>query len=144
MHVVMSDSMKPAINTGDMIFTGPPGGGQGIQPGSIITYRLKDELITHRIVSIDGITMVTKGDANEDADPWTVSVSSVTGTYLFKIPYLGYIQSFIRTKLGWFVVIIIPAMLLVSYIIWEIVKEALGKGEKKTSIPKGGTGQCST
>lgn len=133
MHVVMSDSMKPAINTGDMIFTGPSGGplGQGLQPGAVVTYLQRNDLITHRIVSIDDTTLVTKGDANEDADPWSVSASSVTGIYLFKIPYLGYFQSFIRTKLGWFVVIIIPAMLLVSYIIWEIYKEALGKGEKK-------------
>ena len=133
MHIVMSDSMKPAINTGDMIFTGPPGGsgGDNLQPGAIVTYLHGKELITHRIVSIDDGTLVTKGDANEETDPWSVSTSSINGAYLFKIPYLGYINSFIRTKLGWFLVIILPAMLLVSYIIWQIIKEALGRGVNK-------------
>ena len=129
MHTVMSESMKPAIKMGDMIFTGPPG--EGIQPGAIVTYQNDNELITHRVLSSDGGMLVTKGDATEDADPWPVSISSVTGTYLFKIPYLGYLNDFIRTKLGWFVVIIIPAMLLVAYIIREICKEALRKDEKK-------------
>ena len=132
-HTVMSESMKPAINMGDMIITGPPNGplGQGIQPGTIVTYRNENELITHRVLSIDGETLVTKGDATEDADPWPVSISSVTGTHLFRIPYLGYLNDFIRTKLGWFVVIIIPAMLLVAFIIREICKEALRKDGKK-------------
>ena len=118
--------MKPAINMGDMIVTGPPG--QEIKPGAIITYKNGDELITHRVLSIDGETLVTKGDASEDADPWLVELSSLTGEYIFKIPYLGYFHNFIRTKLGWFLVIIIPALLFVAFLVWKIIREALSSG----------------
>lgn len=128
MHTVMSESMKPAINMGDMIVTGPPDGGQGVSPGDIVTYKSGDELITHRVLSIEGETLVTKGDATEDADPWPVEMSSLTGIYIFKIPYLGYFHDFIRTKLGWFLVIIIPALLFVAYLVWKIIREALSSG----------------
>ena len=128
MHTVMSESMKPAINMGDMIFTGPSG--QDIRPGTIITYNRDGELITHRVLSVDGESLVTKGDATEDADPWPVSLSSVTGTYLFKIPYLGYLNNFIRTKTGWLVLIVVPALLFVAYLIKEILKEAFRRDEK--------------
>lgn len=132
MHTVMSESMKPSINVGDMIVTGPPYGplGQGMQTGAIVTYQHGDALITHRVLSGDYSSLVTKGDAAEEADPWPVSVTSVTGTYLFKIPYLGYVSNFMRTKTGWFVVVIIPAFLFVAYLIKEILKEAFRKDEK--------------
>ena len=114
-----------------MIFTGPPDGplGPEIAPSAIVTYEREGNLITHRILSIDGEMLTTKGDANEDPDPWPVAVSSVTGVNLFKVPYLGYLNDFIRTKTGWFLVIIIPAFLLVAFIIWEIYKEAMRKSE---------------
>ena len=133
-HTVMSESMKPAINVGDMIVTGPPEGplGPGIRAGAIVTYEHGDELITHRILYIDHDLLVTKGDATEEADPGSISASSLTGTYLFKIPYLGYLQNFMRTKTGWFVVVIIPAAIFVAFIIREILKEAFRRDEKYT------------
>jgi len=119
--------MRPAINMGDLIITGPLNGPLNgeIKPGTIVTYEYSKELITHRVQSIDGTTLVTKGDATEDPDPWSVTVSNVRGIYLFKIPYVGYTTSFIQTKLGWFLAIIIPAALLVCWLAKDIVKEAL-------------------
>jgi len=127
LYLVRSESMRPAINMGDLIITGPLNGPLNgeIKPGTIVTYEYSKELITHRVQSIDGTTLVTKGDATEDPDPWSVTVSNVRGIYLFKIPYVGYTTSFIQTKLGWFLAIIIPAALLVCWLAKDIVKEAL-------------------
>jgi len=118
--------MKPAINMGDLIITGPlngPVNGE-VEPGTVVTYEYERETITHRVQSIDGTTLVTKGDAVEDPDPWSVTVSDVKGVYLFKIPYVGYVTSLVQTKLGWFLAIIIPAALLVFWLAKDIVKEA--------------------
>jgi signal peptidase len=128
MYLVRSESMKPAINMGDLVITGPLGGPLNgeIKPGTIVTYERGKEMVTHRVVSLVDInTLVTKGDAAEDPDPNPVTISQIRGAYLFKLPYLGYLSSFIRTKVGWFVIIILPAMLLVALIIKEIVREAL-------------------
>ena len=126
-YLVRSESMKPAINIGDMIITGPMNGpfdGE-VKPGAIVTYEHGKGLVTHRVLSVDGSNLVTKGDATEEPDSWEVTMSDVKGVYLFKIPYVGYALNFIRSKLGWFVVIILPATLLVALLVKEIVKEAL-------------------
>ena len=127
LYLVRSESMKPAINMGDMIITGPLNGpiNGEVKPGTIIAYGYNKDLVTHRVESIDGTALVTKGDAVEDADPWPVTLSDVRGVYLFKIPYVGFVTHFIRTKLGWFLMIIIPAALLVGWLAKDIVKEAL-------------------
>jgi signal peptidase I len=127
MSVVRSESMKPTINMGDMIITGPLGGpfGREIKPGAIMSYQTGKTLVTHRVLSFDGNMLVFKGDAVEDPDPQPVAMSQVKGLYLFKIPALGFASAFIHTKLGWFLVIILPAAILVAWIIKEIIKEAL-------------------
>jgi len=127
LRMVRSESMKPAINMGDLVITGPLNGpiNGEIKPGTIVTYEYSKELITHRVQSIDGKTLVTKGDAVEDTDSWSVTLSDVRGVYLFRIPYVGYVTSFVQTKLGWFLAIIIPGALLVGWLAKDIVKAAL-------------------
>ena len=123
LYLVRSQSMEPTIHMGDLIITGPVGG--QITPGEIVTFHLGTDLVTHRIYSDSNGTFHTKGDAVEDPDPWTITSSDVQGRYLFKIPYVGRFTNFVRTKVGWIVTIIIPAMLLVIWLARDIVKEAL-------------------
>ena len=127
LYLVRSESMKPAINMGDLIITGPLNGliNGEVKPGTIVTYEYNKDLITHRVESIDGETLVTKGDDVEDPDSWSVTMSDIRGVYLFKVPYVGFVTHFVRTKLGWFLTIIIPAALLVCWLAKDIVKEAL-------------------
>ena len=124
--LVRSESMTPAVKMGDLIITGPIGGpiNGEVAPGTIITYEYSNDLITHRVESIKGEAIVTKGDAVEDADPWLVEMSAVRGVYMFKIPYVGYVTSFVQSKFGWFLSIIIPAALLVAWLVKDILKAA--------------------
>ena len=127
LYLVRSESMRPAINMGDLIITGPldgPVSGE-VKSGTIITYEFHKELVTHRVESIDGETLITKGDATEDPDPWSVAISDIRGVYLFKVPYVGFLTNFVQTKFGWFLTIIIPGTLLVFWLTKDIVKEAL-------------------
>ena len=126
LYLVRSESMRPAINMGDLIITGPMNGliNGEVEAGTIVTYEKSKELVTHRVQSVDGEALITKGDAVEDADPWPVTLSDVRGIYLFKIPFVGFLTSFIQTKIGWFLSIIIPAALLVGWLAKDIVKEA--------------------
>jgi len=129
LYMVRSESMTPAILMGDMIITGPPDSqiNGEVKPGTVVTYERSKELITHRVLSIEGDNLVTKGDATEDPDPWPVTKSDIRGIYLFKIPYVGFMLNFIRSKLGWFVSIIIPGALLVLWITKDILKEAFSE-----------------
>lgn len=127
--MVRSGSMVPYLNVGDMIVTGPmdgPVNGE-IKPGTVVTYEFQEDLITHRVKEIDGELLMTQGDAVEDPDPWEVTLSDVKGVFLFKIPSIGYVTSFIQTKTGWFLTIIIPGALLTLWLVKDIVKEAFSE-----------------
>ncbi len=136
LYVVRSGSMAPAINTSDVVITGPVSAAGSIKPGVIVTYELGIELVTHRVVSINGDTLITKGDANEDPDSNPVRLSQVKGSYLFKIPYVGYFTSFVRTRVGWFLAIIVPAIALAGFIVKDIVKEVLNNEKHNKAILK--------
>jgi signal peptidase len=142
--LVRSESMKPAINMGDIVITGPRGGlltGE-VKPGTIVTYQRGDELVTHRVLSVNGDALVTKGDAVEDPDPWPVSLAEVRGVYLLRIPYIGYVSDFVQTKLGWCLLIILPATALVALLVRDIFKELRRHSEKviqkKEVMPRDG------
>lgn len=77
--VVISDSMNPTIEKGDLvlmqkIYVKP-------EIGDIITFKVPDvELpVTHRIVSISGDEMITRGDANPNEDSWRITSSNILG-----------------------------------------------------------------
>lgn len=124
--LVRSQSMEPAINMGDMVVTGPVNGllNGKLAPRKIITFQMGQKLVTHRLIEIKGETLITKGDALKHPDPDPVDISYVKGVVMFRIPYIGYVDSFVHSKKGWFITIIIPAFVLVLFIVKDIVKEA--------------------
>lgn len=132
-YVVQTGSMRPAINPGDIAITGPVGGAFSgdIAPGKVITFSAGKDTVTHRVISVENGLIKTKGDANEDPDASAVSPAQIKGVYLFKVPYLGYVQSFASTKKGWFFMVIVPTAILVLWILKDIVKEIFKMDENK-------------
>ena len=65
--VVVSRSMWPALDRGDIVFikeTSP----EEIKVGTILVFHHGSGLAIHRVVHLDGDTIVTKGDANRTVD----------------------------------------------------------------------------
>jgi len=101
---VLSGSMEPALKVGGVVVTQPVGV-EDIREGDVITFYspLGDRLTTHRVIarvtSIQDTEFVqlamatpteespvyfrTKGDANEDADPFLVPAENVVGKVVF-------------------------------------------------------------
>ncbi|MCK4527874.1 signal peptidase I [candidate division WOR-3 bacterium] len=120
---VLSGSMNPIMNTGDLIVVTPVDP-ENIEVGDIIAHedpdRRENVIITHRVVEIieeddEGVLRFrTKGDANEDVDPYTVDASDLVGKAAFVIPSLGYFFHYVRgTKLFLLLLVIAPAMLII-------------------------------
>ena len=95
-HPVLSGSMEPGLPVGSIaLVQRVPTADLAV--GDVITFRDPsdaDELITHRIVSmtvIDGERVYeTKGDANDDPDPWQVTLRGEDSYRLTSaVPYLG-------------------------------------------------------
>ena len=55
----------------------------------------------------------TKGDANEDSDTNEIRQNDIHGKVLFNIPFLGYIIDLARKPLGFAVLIILPAIIVI-------------------------------
>lgn len=129
---VMSGSMEPAIHTGDVVIDTriPP---LAARPGDVITFSDpsgRRRLITHRVRSIrargDLVEVVTKGDANNTVERWTVPISGRIGKVELRVWKLGYPLAYAHSRYGLIALVAIPALLLCVMElrrIWAPVKE---------------------
>ena len=77
---MLTGSMEPGISAGDVVVTTAEPAAD-VEVGDVITYQIPIEdhrVETHRVVEVlhrDGaIAIRTKGDANDNADPWTATL----------------------------------------------------------------------
>lgn len=94
--VVLSGSMEPELQVNDMIIVIAR---DSYEVGDVVVYQSYGTLIVHRIISIDGESVVTQGDANQTADP-AIKLSDIKGEVVASLPYVGLILTFIRSPLG--------------------------------------------
>ena len=114
---VITGSMKPQFNPGDLIIASNLNNLNSVKVGTIITYINEENvLVTHRVTKInnnDGVnTYITKGDANPAIDIEPVSTNQMQGIYKTKIPYLGYVGMFVKTGVGMISLIVIPLIII--------------------------------
>lgn len=110
---VYTGSMEPAIPVGGIVVIKPVDP-ETLREGDIICFQLSQPTsITHRIINITDEGFITKGDANEDPDQWTVRKENVIGKVIFTIPFIGYLGYFVRTPIGFILLIILPAGLII-------------------------------
>lgn len=122
---VYSGSMEPAIPVGGVVVIKAVDT-KTLKVGDIICFKLSESTttsITHRIINITDEGFITKGDANEDPDQWIVKKENVIGKAIFIIPYIGYLGYFVRTPIGFILLIVIPATLIIIMEIRSIIKE---------------------
>ncbi|MDD6223531.1 MAG: signal peptidase I [bacterium] len=123
-YVIISPSMVPNINVYDAVFTMRVKE-EKIQLYDIITFLSKEietngTPITHRVIGIleteKGEKVYrTKGDNNPSPDRALILYSEVLGKVLFRIPMIGHIKTFIFSRLGWFIVVVLPCLGIVVY-----------------------------
>jgi signal peptidase I len=98
-RVVLTGSMQPSINPGDIVITAPV---TRIEPkiGDVAAYQARRfdgapvGVFTHRIMSGDGQSgWVLKGDNNPSPDVQKPTNSDILGVVIFVIPWLGNLLS---------------------------------------------------
>lgn len=88
--VVQTGSMEPLISPGDVVVTVPLPTTEPVPIGRVITFRLDDESVAHRVVSVrNDNTIITAGDANPQVDPWSTTRTDITGQARLLVPYIG-------------------------------------------------------
>ncbi|WP_369131735.1 signal peptidase I [Modestobacter sp. I12A-02662] len=91
-HVVVSGSMAPQVQAGDVVLTAPvrvP----DLRPGQVLLFadpQRPDRLLLHRLVAFDAQgRLVTRGDANQSDDSRHVAPSDVRGLARLRVPFIG-------------------------------------------------------
>lgn len=137
--VVVSGSMKPALNEGDVLIIQKVPDGQ-IQIGDIIVFWARSwgyedpgTPVVHRVIDITTLGeswYETKGDNNPGTDTALTPYSNVIGKVIFQIPYLGILVYLINTIGGQFIIWI----LIIGTIIALVYVTLKGDDEDKVVI----------
>jgi signal peptidase I len=98
-RIVLTESMKPSINSGDLILTVSP---ERLTPkvGDVVSYTARRfdgapvGTFSHRIIDGDPVSGFTlKGDNNPKPDVQRPTIADIDGVVIFVLPYLGLLLS---------------------------------------------------
>lgn len=147
-YVIISESMIPSINVHDAVVTMRVSE-KNIKMNDIITFISKDietrgTPITHRVVGIvyedESNTKVlgyrTKGDHNNTQDFALIKPDEVLGKVYLRIPMIGYLQTLLTKPIGWFLVIVIPCLLIIGSDVTKIIKKTNERYEKHPAVSR--------
>lgn len=133
---VYTGSMEPAIPVGGIVVIKPVNP-ETLREGDIVCFRFSESTsVTHRIINVTDEGFKTKGDANEDPDQGIVEKENVIGKVIFIIPFIGYLGSFVRTPIGFILLVILPAGLIIIMETGNIAKGLRRQKQEQTKEPK--------
>jgi len=125
METVLSGSMQPTFQPGDVIIVTPEPV-TAVRPGQVISYQIPigdHHVESHRVVRVLGRgphpVVVTKGDNNPVADPWRARLTSNTAwRERLVVPAVGRVIIWMRQPfLQRVCVLVIPILLAVWWLI---------------------------
>lgn len=134
--IVLTDSMYPGIQSGDLIICHTEKA-ENVKVGDVISFfdpmGNGTSVVTHRVVEItkdnDGkLAWVTKGDANNTNDLAIVPADNLVGVYQSRIAGMGNVAMFMQTTQGLIICVVCPIVLLVAY---DIIRRRIYDKKKK-------------
>lgn len=130
--IVLSGSMEPTIQTGDLVFIHETDAAP--QVGDVICYMTSEgSAVTHRVTQIttdsDGnVQYITQGDANNTEDSVPVSLGQIEGIWQGqRFGGVGNALLFMQTPVGIIVCLVCPLIVFVLWDIWR--RRRLSKAE---------------
>ena len=142
--LVQTPSMTPAYPSGSVVITRNVSADE-LNVGDAISFRAYgNTIVTHRIVEIEEYVegyyrYVTKGDANESNDREKVESGAVLGVVIFGIPNAGHLLNWLRSIWGLFLLVILPAGLVIigeSIKLSGIIREEKQKKKQRENEEK--------
>ncbi len=138
-YIVESGSMAPEMPKGSIVYESwsDP---SSYDVGDVVIFRpnnseMNENLVVHRITEVREGNYTnhfrTQGDANSDPDPGWTPGYNIVGERNFWIPYLGYYIMFIGSRPILYLLILLPAVLIIRSQL-ENLFEALEKEQQKS------------
>lgn len=114
-YSIISGSMEPTIHTGDIVIAKETNK-ENLQIGDIISFRLGQSVVTHRIIGIEetenGEVYTTKGDKNNTEDKVEIKINLIEGKVIGRIPFMGKIAKLLHGNIS---IIVIILMVYIYY-----------------------------
>lgn len=124
--IVVTKSMEPKINAGDLIIVKDKGKDFEYKVGDIISFSEMDNdgnliVVTHKIVAISGTgddrEIITKGENNNTTDQGFIKPEQIEGVYLFRLKGMGSFAMFLQTPIG---IVVIIGIFITIFILYEM------------------------
>ena len=126
--VVLTGSMRPTYPEGTIIYYKNVPQSE-IMKDDVITFKMNDTLVTHRVARIENGKYVTKGDNNNTEDGKPVSYDMVEGKVGgLAIPIVGFGVQFINEHM--YVFIILIAILITEFLLSNIKSDKINISKK--------------
>lgn len=93
--VVLSGSMEPTLSIDDLIIVQSR---DSYAVGDVVVYQSGSMLVVHRIISLDGTTVITQGDAN-NADDGEMDISTIKGAVIGRVKNAGAAVRLLKSPL---------------------------------------------
>lgn len=113
---VISGSMEPTFSAGDILIIHRE---ESYQVGDVISFWDEGGLTTHRIIGQGSEGFTTKGDFNNAEDSRPVTANEIAGRVVLVIPLAGQLILFLRTPLGFLLLLLLGLLLLFLPDLWR-------------------------
>lgn len=141
MYFIVTGSMSPYLAEKDIIISKKYDGGElrAGEDGDVVTYYGevggKPAMITHRVISVDGDKVITKGDAPGVTADSPIAKDDIEAVMVYKTVVLDKIYKVISNAWGFWLLVFTPIALLIIAEIVSLVKEI--KKEKEGADENG-------
>ncbi len=115
--VVLSGSMEPTLSVNDLVILRATG---DYKVGDVVVYQSGASRVIHRIIRIDGESVVTQGDANNTADE-PILMKDIKGEMMGKVPFVGAVIRFLQTPIG--IILVVVGLILLINLSWKREKK---------------------
>lgn len=139
--IVLTDSMYPDIQSGDLIFT-KTADAEDIEVGDTISFTDPagngTSIVTHEVIEIyeeEGIIYFrTKGINNNTEDKISVPENKLIGEYTgFRIAGAGNLALFMQTLPGLIICVVVPILLFVGY---DVIRRRMYEKNNESDVEK--------
>lgn len=134
--IVLTDSMYPEIESGDLIICHTIKA-EDVKVDDVISFfdpaGNGTSIVTHRVIEVveenGEISFRTKGDFNNTEDKDLVPAENLVGIYQSRIAGAGKIAMFMQSTAGLIICVVLPIVLLVGY---DIIRRRIYEKNKQT------------
>lgn len=138
---VLTGSMTPVYSIDGVVYVMEKDP-EEIQTGDAITFMMgtnTQNVMTHRVVEIKDGFFITKGDANNAADPEPVAFERLIGKVVFFIPGFAKVAELVDSMTGKCVIVMLFASAFILWIVADLIyPQDKAKRNKKPKVAKKG------